>query len=69
MMIGSFLSYLGKGMRSMPTRGVQRVGIEEPQPAHNLDVSGQHYSLLFDQEKLILSNLFRADQQPFPRSY
>lgn len=41
---------------------VQRVGIQEPQPANNLDVSWQCYSLLFDQEQLILPDLLGAEQ-------
>ena len=51
----------GEGYPFDADKTVQRVGIEESQPAYNLDVSWQCYSLLFDQEQLILSDLLRAE--------
>jgi hypothetical protein len=51
----------GEGYAFDADKTVQRVGIEEPQPAHNRDVSWQCYSLLFDQEQRILSDLLRTE--------
>ena len=42
---------------------VQRVGIQEPQTANNLDISWQRYFLFFDQEQLIFADLLGADSR------
>ena len=51
----------GEGHALDADLAVQRVGIQEAQPAHNLDVSWQRDSLLFDQEQLILPDLLGAE--------
>jgi hypothetical protein len=57
-----FLLIPGQGDTCNVDLKMQRVGVEEPEPADGLYVARKRHSLLFDQVELIFSDLLRAEE-------